>query len=231
MRFVILKDLKITEAEWTELYNQFSDFVFEHTGIAPTFFIEPQDYTDVPTFIDSDGDTMPTDSFFKTLSDRVYAKYGTFGTDSVVMLVHRDNWVFKGIWGTNKSNLYHQYHVHLCRFDNKNVANSLGTLYHEWMHSLDALIKTHTGFDVTPLFGVPYDKFICHGGRPDKEKTTEWKYIQYKENTKALKMLAPHLVKAYAKRKEMYYKPLTTIQLQVIDWLRSLLNKKTITKK
>lgn len=231
MRFVVLLDQKIQVEDWHELERQFNDFVFEHTGLVPTFFIEKQDYTNVTTFIDHEGDTMPTHSYLKSVTDKVYAKYGTYGTDHIVMLVHLDNWIFKGIWGTNKSNIYHQYHVHLCRYDTKNINNSFGTLYHEWMHSLDALIATHTGFDVTPLFGVPYDKFICHGGRPDKEKTTKWRYIRHKENADALPLLAPHLARAYAKRRELYYQPYITVMKRTVDWLRAILNQKTITKK
>lgn len=236
MRFVILKDIKIKDAEWENLAQEFTNFVKSNTYLTPVFFIEKQDYTDVPTFIDNDGDTMPTNSYFKALTDGVYAKYGTWGTDSVVMLVHRDNWIFKGIWGTNKSNIYHQYHLHMCRFDNKNVANSLGTFYHEWMHSLDALIKTHTGVEIDNYFTntkcfADWDNTCVHGNRFKGCAQTPYKYIKWKDNTDALKMIAPDLKKAYAKRKEMYLKPYTTVQLQVIDWLRSLLNKKTINKK
>lgn len=236
MRFVILKDPKITDTELEKLTTEFSTLVKQYTGLTPTFFIEHEDYTDVPTFIDTDGDVMPTNAYFKTLTDRVYAKYGTFGTDSVVMLVHRDNWVFKGIWGTNKSNVYHQYHLHLCRFDNKNMANSLGTLYHEWMHSLDALIKTHTGTDINQYFTSTkcfkdWDSTICHGNKFHTCKETPFSYIRWKENTDALAMIAPDLKKAYAIRKEMWLQPYKTVQLQVISWLRSLLNQKTINKK
>lgn len=235
MRFVVLKDNKISEAEWTNLATEFSDLVKQHTGLKPTFFIEPTDYTYVPTVIDSDGDIVPANAYFKARTEEVYNKYGTWGTDSVVMLVHRDNWVFKGIWGTNKSNLYHQYHLHLCRFDDKNIANSLGTLYHEWMHSLDALIKTHTGVEIDNYFTSTncfkdWDSTICHGNKFHTCKDTPYSYIRWKENTDALAMIAPDLKKAYAKRKEMYYQPYVTALWQAVDVLRGLLNRKTIRK-
>lgn len=236
MRLVILKDIKIKEAEWNKLAQEFTNLVKQHTGLTPTFFIEHEDYTNVPTTVDSDGDVVPTDSYFKALTDSVYAKYGTWGTDSVVMLVHRDNWVFKGIWGTNKSNIYRQYHLHLCRFDHKNIANSLGTLYHEWMHSLDALIKTHTGVEIDKYFTITkcfadWDTTCVHGNKYKGCAETPYKYIKWKENTDALSMIAPDLKKAYAIRKEMWLEPYKTVQLQVISWLRSLLNQKTINKK
>lgn len=236
MRFVILKDIKITETEWLKLAQEFTDFIKSNTGLTPIFFIEPKDYTVVPTELDSDGDLKPSVAYLKSLTRGVHDKYGDYGIDSVVMLVHRDNWIFTGIWGSNFSNLYYKYHVHLCRFDNKNVANSLGTLYHEWMHSLDSLIATHTGIDINKYFlttkcFADWDNTCVHGNRFKGCSQTPYKYIKWKDNTDALKMIAPDLKVAYAKRKEMYLKPYTTVQLQVIDWLRSLLNKKTINKK
>ena len=151
------------------------------------------------------------------------------------MLVHRDNWVFKGIWGTNYSNIYHQYHVHLCRFDDRSLPNSIGVLFHEWMHSLDALIKTHTGVDINQYFKntkcfVSYDSTCVHGNRFTGCKETPYKYIKWNENTDVLAMIGPDLARAYAKRREMYYKPYVTVLWQAVDTLRALLNKKTIIK-
>ncbi len=236
MRFVICRDIKIKEAEWNKLAQEFTDFVKQNTGLTPTFFIEPKDYLNVPTELDGDGDLKPSVAYLKSLTRGVHDKYGDYGTDSVVMLVHRDNWIFQGIWGTNFSNVYYKYHVHLCRFDNKNVANSLGTLYHEWMHSLDALIKTHTGVDINKYFAntkcyVDFDATCVHGNKFQGCKQTPYKYIQWKDNSDALAMIAPDLKVAYAKRKEMYYKPYITALYQAVDYVRSLLNKKNGVKK
>lgn len=236
MRFVILKDTKITATEYAKLEKEFSDFVSTHTGLTPTFFIESQDYSNVPTELDQDGDSKPSKAYLQALLKTVHDKYGDYGTDSVVMLVHRDNWIFKGIWGTNFSNLYYKYHVHLCRFDNKNVANSLGTLYHEWMHSLDALIATHTGVDINSYFKTTkcftdWDNTCVHGNRFRGCPETPYKYIKWKDNVDALKMIAPDLKAAYAKRREMHFKPYITALWQAVDLLRGLLNRKTINKK
>lgn len=236
MRFTILKDKKISTEEINELERQFTDFIYENTGLTPTFFIHEQDYTRVPTELDGDGDTKPTKAYFTALTNQVHASYGTYGTDSVVMLVHRDNWIFDGIWGTNFSNVYHQYHVHLCRFDSKNVANSLGTLYHEWMHSVDVLIKTHTGFDINTLFNktacwVSWDQTLVHANRFTGCKETPFKYIRWKENVSALQAIAPHLQKAYKARKEMYLEPYKKTQLKVISIIRAWLNRKNGVKK
>lgn len=231
MRFVIIKDKKITDKQWENLKVEFSNFVTQEAGLVPNFFMEEEDFTNVPTESDRDGDLKPTKSYTTQLMKRIHNKYGDWGTDSVVMLVHRDNWIFTGIWGTNWSNIYYQYHVHLVRFDNRNVANSLGTFYHEWMHSLDALVKTHTGYEIDNSFHgetcfYDWDTTVVHGNRTVNCGLTTYNYIRWKDNAEALQRVAPWVKKSYAKRREMYYKPLTTLQLQVIAWLRSILNKK-----
>lgn len=231
MRLIILKDIKISAKQMNELEKQFTDFIFENTGIMPSFYIEERDYTTVPTTPDNDGDLKPTTPYLNTLTKSVHDKYGDYGVDHVVMLVHRDNWVFTGIWGTNFSNVYYKYHVHLCRFDNNNVANSLGTLYHEWMHSLDALISTHTGVEIDNLFAgeicfTDWDTTCVHGNRTVSCSATEYSYIKWKENTKALKKITPLLKQAYQVRKDLYFAPLINLQKYFISWMRSFINKK-----
>lgn len=231
MRFCILKDKKISTKELDVLTTEFTSLIKSTTGITPDFYVHEEDYSTVPTEADSDGDLKPTKAYTTALMEKVHSIYGRWGIDSVVILVHRDNWKFAGIWGTNWSNLYYQYHVHLCRFDHKNVANSLGTLYHEWMHSLDALVNTHIGIEVDDYFRsspcfVDWDSTCVHGNRYVGCKETPFKYIKWKDNTDALKRIAPHLKRAYARRKEMYLEPYRKVQLQVIDYLRGLLNKK-----
>lgn len=231
MRALFLCDQKITDKELKTLTDEFAALVKTNTGITPMIFVQREDYTSVPTELDNDGDKKPTKAYFKGLTDTVYSKYGTYGVDSVIMLVHRENWVFDGIWGSNFSNLYRQYHVHLVRFDNKNAANSLGTLYHEWMHSLDALIKTHTGVDINKYFNttkcyVSYDDTCVHGNRFIGCKETPYTYIRYKENTDVLAMIAPDLKRAYQARKELYYEPYKKTMVWAITQLRALLNVK-----
>jgi uncharacterized Fe-S cluster protein YjdI len=231
MRFLILKDKDISAKQMNELEKEFSDFIFANTGILPTFFIEERDYTTIPLTTDNDGDFKPTTSYMNGLTKTVHDKYGDYGVDSVVMLVHRDNWTFDGIWGTNFSNVYYKYHVHLCRFDSKNVANSLGTLYHEWMHSLDALIATHTGKEIDTLFAGEtcfhdWDTTCVHGNRTVSCSATEYTYIKWKDNTKALKKITPLLKQAYQVRKDLHFAPLTNLQKYFISWMRAFINKK-----
>ncbi len=232
MKMLFLADVKITDAELSALQKEFTALVKQYTDIMPTYFIERKVFTNVPTEADSDSDLKPANYWMKGLTDMVYREYGTYGVDSVVVLVHRDNWVFDGIWGTNWSNKYHQYHVHLCRFDNKNVANSLGTLYHEWMHSLDVLIKVHTGVNVNDYFDeikcfAGWDVSCVHGNKTIACKDTPYKYIRWKENTDALAMIAPDLRTAYQNRRTMdTQKTIIGLLEKVVVLYRALLNKK-----
>jgi len=235
MRFLILKDKKITNVGFKSLTQEFSNFIFSQTEIVPKFFIKEIDYINVPTEADSDGDLKPTKVYIQKLMKEVHTEYGDYGVDSVVMLVHDSNWRFDGIWGTNWSNIYYKYHVHLCRFDSKNIVNSFGTLYHEWMHSLDSLIKTHVGFEIDDLFKdyscfVDWDNSWVHGNRNHTCKNKEFSYIRGKDNTQALKRIKPYLQQAYQIRKDLYFKPLTNLQKYFISYLRALLNQKTIHK-
>lgn len=227
MRILFKKDKKITEEELNELQRQFIDLYYEHAQIVPEFFVEEIDATNIPTEPDSDGDLKPTKRWTTALVDDIYKRYKEFGTDHIVLLVHEDNWKFKGIWGTNWSNIYHSYHFELCRFDRDNIANSLGTLYHEIHHSHDALIKTTLGIDIGPILEVNnYDKGITHGGE------TPWKYIRWKENTDSLRIMAPYLQQSYKKRRELHEevlglmkKVIQTAQTLIV-LLRSAINKK-----
>ena len=206
MRTLIQLDLKIDKDECLALLDDYADFIKEHTGIECEFYVERKDFSQVPTHVESDGDIKPTPTFRTALMKDVHNRYRDYGTDNVVMWVYEDNFLYKGIWGQNWSYLYHKYSLQLCRWDKDNPANTFGTLNHEIMHSFDAVVLKETGVDLNKILGLDYDKFIVHGGRPDKEKTTEWKYVRYQENTKALKIIAPYLRQAYAVRKEKHDK-------------------------
>jgi hypothetical protein len=134
-----------------------------------------------------------------------------------------------GIWGTNYSNIYHGYQVHYARYDRDNMANALGTLYHETMHSFDTVILTELGVNIAQMIGVSnWDKDIIHGKHPS------YSYIRYKENLDALTYIAPYLKKAYAQRKARFDKHVglmkTVIQLlqTLVVLYRQQLNRKQI---
>ncbi len=228
MRILVFKDTKIPQQDYDTLCRNYTNLMVKHAGITPIFITRDKDYTNVPTVIDADGDTMPTLPWRQQIADETKAIFGEYGIDHIIPLVHQDNWIFKGVWGTNWSNKYYTYHISLCRFDKKNPVNSLGTLYHETMHSFDALIYSSIGVNVQTYIPVLWDKFCVHGGRPDSEGTTEWKYIRYNENTKALEMIAGDLRKSYQKRKDLQLQQLTAKESSLRTQLISMIQAKIV---
>lgn len=244
MRHVLIVDEKITAEELLAWKLEDDLFWDNYTGITPEYWEQRYDFSEYPTVWDSDGDARPDPEWVTRLTDEVHAKYHDFGTDFVMLLVHEDNWRsagplfdqlraeagFKpknGIWGTNFSGIYRNYHVQYCRWDRDNPANVFGTMYHERHHALDALIKTEIGVDIRPLIGVEnWDRGCTHGA----EKP--WVYIRHKENVDALKRIAPYLKLALNKRQKRHDERLRKMNLiisllgQVVYWLRKRLNAK-----
>lgn len=207
MRHVILKDTKITATQYKQWVKEDTTFWKEQLGITPTYEVIDTNYSSYPTYVDSDGDIRPTDAYLQGLSSSVVKKYGEFGFDFIMVMVHQDNWKSDttpdikgdGIWGTNYSYAFGKHCLDYCRWDKNNIANTFGTAYHERHHSFDAIVKVETGVDVNPLLNVSrYDAEITHGG------TKPWKYIRHKENLDSLKVMKPHLLKAFAERKRKH---------------------------
>lgn len=244
MRHVIYKDKKIPDRDFQLWKNEDIWFWERFAGVTPQYWVIEYDFKDYPVSPDSDGDARPTTTFLKELTDKVYQMYNKDGTDFVMLFVHEDNWQssgelyekFKakygitkksGIWGTNYSNVYHNYHVQYCRWDRDNLANVFGTIYHERHHALDALISTELGVNINPILGVTaYDRGITHGGE------TPWQYIRHKENTTSLEKMSPYLKRAFAARQKRHddytnkQKTVITLLQQLVYWYRRLINKK-----
>lgn len=224
MRHTLLLDNKISHDEIERWKIEDRGFWKTHLGIEPEYEIIRTDYSDYPTYIDSDGDTRPTYAYLKSLNDLVVAKYGEFGTDFIMVMIHEDN--FKsddprpgvGIWGTNYSYKFGKQNLCYCRWDRDNRANTFGTAYHERHHSFDSLIKLETGVDIQPILDVErYDRQITHGHHP------KWDYIRHKENTESLKIMAPYIRTALRKRKEKHEEVLKGVVSQIIKLTTQLL--------
>lgn len=207
MRHVILLDTKITQLEYDRWREKDTVFWEKYIGVTPEYEIMRSSFGDYPTYVDNDGDVRPTDEYLKTLTKQVVAKYGEFGTDFIMMMVHEDNWKSSnpapgvGIWGTNYSYVFGKQCLEYCRWDRDNEANTFGTAYHERHHSFDAIIKVETNVDIQPILSVrKYDYEITHG------HSDNWDYIRYKENTESLKIMAPYLRKSFALRRERHEK-------------------------
>lgn len=231
MRNVVYKDTKIKDKDYQQVISDYSAFIKKHTGITPTFVTLDYDFTDYPTLLDTDGDDVMRPNFLHELSDDVTRRYGDYGTDNIITLIHQDNWKSgktkdrKGIWGTNLSYKHGNYHIQYCRFDSKNLANSFGTINHEQDHTYDALIKVEIGIDINPILGVKsYDAETTHGGTPPH------KYIRYQENASKLKILSPYLIASYKKRleKNIVQKQFTIIGL--LEWLVDYYQKQVNSK-
>ena len=218
MRTVVLLDTKIDKDEALALLDEYGDFIEKHTGIECEWYVERRDFSVVPTQPDNDGDLKPTTEYRKAIEDDVYKRYGDYGVDNIVMWVHQDNFLYRGIWGSNWSYNFYKYSMQLCRWDKKNPANSFGTLYHEQAHSFDRVILEETGVDINKILGTKsYDSEVVHGAGE------KWDYIRYKENTVALMQIASFLKEAYTIRKEKHLQKIGLMK-QVITLLSTLVS-------
>jgi hypothetical protein len=152
MRSVVLLDTKIDKDEALALFDEYTEWYRSLTGIDCEWYIERRDFSHVPTSPDSDGDLKPTHKYRQSLATDIHSRYGDYGTDNILMLVHEDNFVFKGVWGVNWAYVHYKYGFQLVRWDKDNAANTFGTLNHEQDHMYDSLVLKETGVDITKLF-------------------------------------------------------------------------------
>jgi len=227
MRFVVLLDLKIDKDEALAVLEDYGKFIKKHTGMECTFWLQRKDFSVVPTVPDSDGDLKPTHEYRQALCKEVHDRYGDYGTDYVVMWVHEDNFLYKGVWGTAWSYVHFKYNFLLCRWDKKNKVNTWNTLFHEGEHPHDTTIKKELGIDIEPLIdnhfgykGFGFDRDYVHGNHPD------WKYIGrrgYVRDGRMLEFLAPYLRRAFQDRKDKHFAPVKAVQWLVHIFLSPLL--------
>jgi hypothetical protein len=232
MRHVVFLDNKISDKEYQKWTKEDTIFWEKYIGVTPTYEVIRTDYTTYPTFVDSDKDIRPTDAYLKSLNDIAVKRYGEFGYDFAMVMVHEDNWksdtdTTKGIWGTNYSYTFGKQCLDYCRWDKDNPANTFGTAYHERHHSFDAIIKQELGVNIEPILNVTgYDKSITHGG------SFPWLYIRHQENIDSLRIMKPYLQQAFQKRLDRHTEVLglmeTVISLasKVIYLLKMQKNRK-----
>lgn len=261
MRVLFLCDQKITDKELKTLTDAFTALVKRYTDITPMYFIERHDYTSVPTELDNDGDARLTQAYMKTLHDNILKRYSTDGVDYVKLLIHEDNWmssgvnfdkfrasfglpIKKGIWGTAWAYKYHSFLTTYCRWDKGNMANNLGTVYHETCHPMDALISVELGVNIHKIVetelrkkyanaseiisyldknGFNWDRDFVHGAM-----NPPFKYIRHKDNTEVLEIAAPYLREAFKKREERHlaYMGLQRKAIGLLEQVVYLLRKK-----
>lgn len=227
MRNIILLDKKIPKSEYVNWAAEDKVFWKKWLGVDASYWVVDVDFSNYPTYIDSDGDRRPTYSYLKNLVAEHTQGYGKYGADFVVMAVHEDNFVSSdprpgfGIWGTNYSNIYHGYHLQYCRWDKDNPANTFGTIYHERAHSFDALVKTELGKDLNTIAStVNWDREFVHGN------STRFQYIGRstgRENATFLKVIAPVMREALGKRVQLhidYINDRISIWQKLLRWFK-----------
>lgn len=231
MKILLLLDNKIEEKQVNEVIAELVELYEKNCDVTLTFLKERRDFSDVPKeWYDSDSEGIKK-SYIEEETKKLYGKYQE-AIDSVVFFVHKDHWNLTGVWGWNLSKVFNGYSVQQCRFDNRNLVNSIGTLYHELHHDHDTFIYTYTGKRVEDVVKVvDWDDDVTHGGRYSGT-TYGWKYIRNDENQESLKLIAPLLRAAIAKRrtiwdvKEGKYKQIISLLEQTVILYRQLQAKK-----
>ena len=146
-------------------------------------------------------------SLLRTLMQEIRTRYGK-RFDHVVIAMDARNWFGdvpnKKVWGWNISAGLEGFEVQQCRVDTvsrnleSRIANTVGVLYHEIMHSHKHFpYKMYNGLKVERNLGTrgfpttDWGEGVVHGAE------TPWLYIRHKENVEALKVIAPVLKATY----------------------------------
>lgn len=227
MNILLLLDNDIAESQVDEVTAALVDLYKKNCDVTLNFTRERRDFSAVPKeWYDNETEGIKK-SFIEAETKKIYKKYAE-AIDSVVFFVHRDHWNLTGVWGWNLSKIFNGYSVQQCRFDTKNLVNSIGTLYHELHHDHDTFIYTYIGQRVEDIVGVKdWDDDVTHGGRYSGT-TYGWKYIRNNENQQSLVAIAPYLREAIKKRrviwstKEEKYKKIISLLEQTIVLYRQL---------
>lgn len=221
MKILLLRDKDIDTTQLAEVQRQLNEMYLTNAGITLEWAEEVMDYSEYPVeeYAGHPGCFGIQKTWLKAKCADVYTRWRE-EVDQVVFLINSTNWRLDGVWGWNISKVYSGYGVQQVRFaDNsshtaeRNINNSIGTLYHELMHDHDMCVYTYLGLNVEPLVGVSdWDHEVVHGN------SEQWTYIRYKENLEALRKIGFLLRDAITKRRALFIKH-TDLQRQVIQLL------------
>jgi hypothetical protein len=225
MKILLLCDYKIDETQLKSVKTELSGIYKTNTGIKLSFIDEWRDLSNVPKEFYTPEDEGIQKAYITKVAKEIYARYAE-SVDHIVFLIHRDNWNLKGVWGWNTSRVFSGYAVQQCRFDNKNLANSVGTLYHELMHDHDSFIYTYLGKKVEDAVLVDdWDDNVVHGSRYTATNFG-FQYIRHNENQSALKLIGLDLALAVVERRKLYEKKLRPILEEIIRLSKILIIRK-----
>ena len=242
MRLLILKDKSIPTTEYNEATSELKE-LYGSVGI--TIELQTDDYYWGNPEEDPTGELWEEywggyygikKTFLNGLVSVVLDKYGK-KFDHVVLLIDARN--FYGtvpenkVWGWNISAGIQGYDVQVCRFDTVSkkkatrIANSLGTMYHEIMHSHDQFpFRVFRGADITRNMRsrgynvYDWDNEVVHGESP------EWDYVRWRDNVEALKVIAPVLKASYETKKIQDENGMTAWEAFREGYYRTLLKMK-----
>jgi hypothetical protein len=222
---LLLVDNKIRQDQLDQTKKEVGAIYKNNTGVTVKWHEERRDFTSYPKEVYWGGYEGLQTSYISQVTKEINSRWHE-EIDCVVFFIHRDHWNLNGVWGWNHSATFSGYGVQQCRFDSRNVANSIGTLWHEMHHDLDTFCFTYTGQRVETFVDVPnWDNSITHGEHP------AWSYIRHKENQDSLKRIAPLFVAALEKRRALFTKRIGLMQEiirlaeQVIVLQRALIAK------
>lgn len=243
MRFLGIIDNKINKDEALALYDDYAEFMESVLGMPVQYWVERKDFTNVPTTPDSDGDLKPTFGYRHTLATDVHKRYGDYGVDDIIMQVHEDNFLYKGIWGTAYSYVHYKYNFLLCRWDKDNAVNTFNTLFHEGMHPANTVLEKELKLNINTLVrdwilagnttkedivyvranGFDWDRDYVHGRLPSVQYIGRRGYERNEANLRILRFVAPYLRQAYQKRKAAHFSPVTAVMRRLVAVLQNKL--------
>lgn len=206
MRTLILKDSTIPQDEFEEVIHQVSEIYKTYADVTLDITVETRYWERLPFTEYAPGNRGVAWGMLDAVAYDTTHRFGK-NVDQIVVMVDNENWVpvKDNIWGWNISAGVRGYEIQQVRFDTQRetpavrIANSVGTLFHEMMHSHDGFIYRMTGVRIAPLVNVPdWDEDVVHGRSPD------FPYIRHKENAETLGLFKVHLQDAIARRRRQH---------------------------
>ena len=224
MNILVIHDRKIAVKDLQGVCLSVSSIFEENTSTSPTFHFEVMDFSHLEFEPYRPQSLGIKKAWLKKVSEDVRRRWSE-EIDLVIFEVHEDHWRMESkVWGWNISEVFGGYEIQQCRWDKKNYANSVGTMYHEIMHAMDSFIYRYTGIMIEKLVDVrDWDRAVVHGKEPG------WDYIRYKHNSRALRSISPALEQAVAARRSVFNRRMRTQMWTIISLLtqlRELLRRK-----
>jgi hypothetical protein len=232
MNILLLADKDIIVTNLERVQKEISALYAQNSNITIKWTTKEFDYSDYPIEQYWGGYWGIAHAWLRARCEEVHAKHKE-SIDNVVFLIASDNWKLdrtelvgpNHVWGWNHSATMSGYGVQQVRFaqvsthtNQRNVNNSIGTLYHEMHHDHDTFVFNYTGEVVERIVNVQsWDEDITHGRSPN------WEYIRYKENQASLRAISTVLERALTIRRALY-----ATRVSLMEKIIQLLERKVV---